>query len=80
MLIDPFFITFSTLLRKGCFGRSLASFWHHFGSILIALGTHLAKCWLLLVPFRFKFVQASDLRTSPSFMGLEWNLAVGSVD
>ena len=38
-LLPPLFLTFSILFPRGCFGRSLGSFWHPFGSILVAFGT-----------------------------------------
>ena len=36
---EDMLFTFSNLFRRVCFGRLLGSFWHPFGSMLVALGS-----------------------------------------
>ena len=47
----PFWLPFTTLFLRGCFGRSLGLFWHPSGSILVAFGIPLAQFWSLLGSF-----------------------------
>ena len=57
---EHLFTLCSSPVPQGCFGRSLGSFWHPVGSVLVAVGTLLNPVWIFLAskhPFRHPNLQ-----------------------